>query len=558
MKKTIILFFFFLFVSCAYSQEYKYNAGKSETFCIQSLPSDLRIEGYKGSDIIIRTKNYKAPGADPRAAGLKSAFNMDDNTGLGLKIFREGHTITITSSGGKGYLYRQVNYDIKIPDYLNLEVLLKSKEIYRVGKVFVKNISKSFVFENTYGNLVFEDITGPASISVESGNVEGTFAKLSQKSDTYISSLYGIIDITIPDNTPANIFMKNPYGEIFTDFNIDYDKDKSPAKNIENGIIEGKLNGGGIRLDIKTGSSNNIYLRKKSGNTRKYLDYGVSLPFNENMNFDIPKENANQKKLAVINEVKDDEHKTAPFQLTGEQRVRIFAVGERDNDGGLCDYGYIEKADTKETVWKMKLPSTKHAGGADKNRYVDINTTLPAGKYILHYVTDDSHSYDDWNSDAPYFDFWGIMVLSVKGDKKDRLKTKLEKDNNLEEVNEPDEIDEPVIRILDYKESTGVNIPVTPPSVEATAAPDTNPEPPVRIPVPPFINEIRDEFFQYLLDEHLIKKENANDVEISSTGLSINGIEQSQKIFEKAKKEFDSLIGRKLKDKVYIHYEKER
>jgi CubicO group peptidase (beta-lactamase class C family) len=112
--------------------------------------------------------------------------------------------------------------------------------------------------------------------------------------------------------------------------------------------------------------------------------------------------------VAQIVEVLDNEDKTVPFSLASSQRVRIFAIGE-GQPGEMFDYGWIED-DKGSRVWEMKEPQTTHAGGADKNRKIDAQITLPAGNYKLRYKTDDSHAFDHWNSLPPDINFWGIAV----------------------------------------------------------------------------------------------------------------------------------------------------
>jgi len=112
--------------------------------------------------------------------------------------------------------------------------------------------------------------------------------------------------------------------------------------------------------------------------------------------------------VAQIVQVLDNEDKSAPFTLTSNQHVRIFAIGE-GQAGEMFDYGWIED-DKGSRVWEMKEPQTTHAGGAGKNRKVDVQINLPAGNYKLRYKTDDSHSFDHWNALPPDINFWGITV----------------------------------------------------------------------------------------------------------------------------------------------------
>ena len=112
--------------------------------------------------------------------------------------------------------------------------------------------------------------------------------------------------------------------------------------------------------------------------------------------------------IAQIVQVIDSEDKSVAFNLPSSQSVRIFAIGEGQG-GEMFDYGWIED-DKGSRVWEMKEPQTTRAGGAAKNRKVDVQINLPAGNYKLRYKTDDSHSFDHWNALPPEINFWGITV----------------------------------------------------------------------------------------------------------------------------------------------------
>ena len=54
--------------------------------------------------------------------------------------------------------------------------------------------------------------------------------------------------------------------------------------------------------------------------------------------------------------------------------------------------------------------SIENAGGAEKNRLINASISLPAGKYILWYTSDDSHSFNRWNAKPPDYTFYGIAL----------------------------------------------------------------------------------------------------------------------------------------------------
>jgi hypothetical protein len=114
--------------------------------------------------------------------------------------------------------------------------------------------------------------------------------------------------------------------------------------------------------------------------------------------------------LARITGVRDQEHRHESFVLDKDARVKIYALGE-GQDRRMYDYGWIENANTGRTVWEMTYRSTRHAGGADKNRECNDTILLPAGEYEVYYETDGSHSFGNWNQAAPRHPRdWGITV----------------------------------------------------------------------------------------------------------------------------------------------------
>lgn len=123
----------------------------------------------------------------------------------------------------------------------------------------------------------------------------------------------------------------------------------------------------------------------------------------------LPEELVKLPAIAQVVQVLDNEDKSVAFNLPSSQEVRIFSIGEGQG-GQMFDYGWIENTDKGLPVWEMQEPKTTHAGGAGKNRKVDVVITLPAGNYKLRYKTDDSHSFDHWNSLPPDINFWGIAI----------------------------------------------------------------------------------------------------------------------------------------------------
>lgn len=119
--------------------------------------------------------------------------------------------------------------------------------------------------------------------------------------------------------------------------------------------------------------------------------------------------------IAQIIRVGSSENKSVRFKLDKTTRVRVYALGEGFSRE-MADYGWITDNTTGMTVWEMTYSMTTHAGGARKNRLVNTTIILDKGQYTLHYSTDDSHAYGDWNSDPPEDpEYWGITLYTEEG-----------------------------------------------------------------------------------------------------------------------------------------------
>jgi hypothetical protein len=119
--------------------------------------------------------------------------------------------------------------------------------------------------------------------------------------------------------------------------------------------------------------------------------------------------------LGMIAAAGNHADEAASFELSRPATVRVVCQGE-GSQSEMYDYGWIEKADSGERVWTMNFDISRHAGGGKKNREWRGEVTLPAGAYRLRYVSDDSHSFNDWNAEPPSHRGadWGISVYRTR------------------------------------------------------------------------------------------------------------------------------------------------
>jgi hypothetical protein len=92
--------------------------------------------------------------------------------------------------------------------------------------------------------------------------VEATFSTLSQKGSISIHSIYDFVDVSLPAGAKANIGIETPYGDIYSDVDINVATTDKGMRVISGSKLKGTVNGGGVDLRL-TSSYENIYLRKK-------------------------------------------------------------------------------------------------------------------------------------------------------------------------------------------------------------------------------------------------------------------------------------------------------
>lgn len=236
-----------------HAQDYKIPVQntKDAKLTLNDFPSDLPIEGYSGSDIIITSD---MPGKAPdRAKGLKAIYaDGTDNTGLAINMEKNGNNVTLQCLLP---ITRSANYKIKVPDNFNIKI---DNECGHSGDVTVANMKGEVAVQNCQG-IKMKNASGPVVLSTISGDIDISFSGLNKEKPVSIASISGEINVTIPASTGMNVELETISGEIYSDF--DFPAADKKMKRIGGNAINTNINGGGGSVKI-TNVSGNVYLRK--------------------------------------------------------------------------------------------------------------------------------------------------------------------------------------------------------------------------------------------------------------------------------------------------------
>jgi hypothetical protein len=121
--------------------------------------------------------------------------------------------------------------------------------------------------------------------------------------------------------------------------------------------------------------------------------------------------------LIRLNRAGDSELRTGGFELRRPATLRLYGILEHvPGADEAADFGWIVDSATRRPVWQSWKGDRPHAGGAAKNRLVDETVRLEAGRYLLSYGTDSSHSFASFNASPPHDPFnWGITLMPGPG-----------------------------------------------------------------------------------------------------------------------------------------------
>lgn len=119
----------------------------------------------------------------------------------------------------------------------------------------------------------------------------------------------------------------------------------------------------------------------------------------------------------ILGKVRDLEDLSAAFRVMWDDDALYVYIEVRDDIKKMAEvlFDRAELLDESGTLlWRPYLGKTRHAGGALKNRRQEDTLTLPAGRYVLRYTTDESHSDGHWDDLPPAEEFSGVKIYELR------------------------------------------------------------------------------------------------------------------------------------------------
>ena len=224
----------------------------------------IKVTGYSGNEVhVIATQPMKKikvsdESDDPEKAGMKKITA----TSFSLSAEENDNVVDIGSDSWKS----AINMEIKVPMNFSLDLGTVNN-----GDITVENVEGTLEVTNVNGNVTITNVSGSVVTNTVNGFVKVIMNRIDADTPMSFTSFNGDVDVTLPSSVKATAKMKTSNGDIYTDFEVDFEQkktkvDESGEDNVYKVSVDeyvyGKLNGGGPEFVFKS-YSGDIYLRKK-------------------------------------------------------------------------------------------------------------------------------------------------------------------------------------------------------------------------------------------------------------------------------------------------------
>jgi hypothetical protein len=108
---------------------------------------------------------------------------------------------------------------------------------------------------------LFFEIKIPKNVQLDVNTIGGDIIITKFQGLSKIKTIGGFIDYSVPGDDKADIEMRTISGDIYTDLELEFDREDRGLQHIVGGDVNARLNGGGREITLETIGSN-IYLRK--------------------------------------------------------------------------------------------------------------------------------------------------------------------------------------------------------------------------------------------------------------------------------------------------------
>lgn len=241
------------------------NPGQPGKLDCGLVNGSIIVTGYNGNEVLViasqplqKVSIEEETSDDPSLAGMKKITTSS----FSISAEENENVVEIDSDSYKS----TINLEIKVPLNFDLDIGTVNN-----GDIVVENVDGSLEVTNVNGHITLTGVSGSVVTNTVNGEVKVSMNRIDADTPMSFASFNGNVDVTLPSSVKATTKMKSTSGDIYTDFDVEFETVKSKVdESNEEGVykvsideyVAAKLNGGGPEFGFQT-FSGDIYLRKK-------------------------------------------------------------------------------------------------------------------------------------------------------------------------------------------------------------------------------------------------------------------------------------------------------
>ncbi|MDQ4139595.1 MAG: DUF4097 family beta strand repeat-containing protein [Bacteroidota bacterium] len=239
--------------------------GQPGSLKVELMNGSIKVTAHSGKDVIIGYSGRGDDGNDRKrdrqndaaAAGLRRI----PNNSFGLEASEENNRVVVRTNS----FNREMDLDIKVPRDFSVKL-----STLNGGKIIVEGVNGEMEISNLNDDIRLTDVSGSVVANTLNGDLQVSLRKINPNVPMAFSTMNGKIDVALPANAKFATKMKTDNGEIYSDFEMNFNKGDKENDMMKVGggksikldkWLYGSVNGGGPEFMFKN-FNGNIYIRK--------------------------------------------------------------------------------------------------------------------------------------------------------------------------------------------------------------------------------------------------------------------------------------------------------
>jgi hypothetical protein len=229
---------------------------------VSLVQGSITVRGTNRKDVLVTARpetdtDRRSRRNDPDATGLRRIPQT-----AGFRITENSNRVRVAADSPN----RSITFEIEAPARTNLKL-----STVNGGEVLVEHVEGELTVSNTNGGITLNDVAGSVVAGTTNGAVRATLTRVTAQKEMAFTSLNGIVDVTLPPTTKANLRLRSNNGDVYSDFDVQLAPSAPVVQDNRSGngryrisrnqSIVGTINGGGPEFELRTFNSN-VYVRK--------------------------------------------------------------------------------------------------------------------------------------------------------------------------------------------------------------------------------------------------------------------------------------------------------